>query len=177
MISSYNPQVASFLAGLQAIQNRAQQAQQQLTTGLKINTISDSPNQIPNLLGVQASIAQNDQITLNLGRVTTETNTAETALNNAVTQLEQAQTLATEGGNQLNPDGASMRADIAQQLGGVLQNMVSLANTSVEGRYIFSGDEDQQMPYTIDLTQSSPVSAYGGSASTRQIEAADGSHF
>jgi flagellin-like hook-associated protein FlgL len=45
---------------------------------------------------------------------------------------------------------------------------VSLANTSLEGRYVFAGDSDQAAPYTIDLTQSSPISPYGGSPSTRQ---------
>jgi flagellar hook-associated protein 3 FlgL len=175
MISSYNPQTASFLAGLQAIQVRAQKAQQQLTTGLKINNISDSPDQIPNLLQSKASIAHNDQVTLNLGRVKSETDTAESALNNAVLVLQQAQTLAAQG----NTDtiNAGTRANIAQQMGSLLQNLVSISATSVEGRYIFSGDQDQQAPYTIDLTQTSPISGYAGSASTRQIEAPDGTLF
>ncbi|HZU23885.1 MAG TPA: hypothetical protein VFA04_00085 [Bryobacteraceae bacterium] len=175
MITSYNPQTASFLAGLQAIQRRAQRAQQELTTGLRINNISDSPQQVPNLLEVQADIAHNDQVTLNLGRVKSETDTAESALNNAVTALQQAQTITTQGNTDFAD--ANTRATLAQQLGSVLQNLVSIASTTVEGRYIFSGDQDQQAPYTIDLSQTSPVSAYGGSASTRQIEAPDGTLF
>ncbi len=47
---------------------------------------------------------------------------------------------------------------------------MNLANSAAGGRYIFSGDRDQTQPYTIDLTQASPVSAYQGSASTRQIQ-------
>jgi len=175
IVTAYDPQSSSFISGLEAIQARAQRAQRELTTGLRINTVSDAPNQIPNLLQVQASIAHNDQVTLNLGRVKTETDTAESAISNAVTQLQQAQTLATQGASDM--DSASTRQDLAQAMGAVLQNLVSLANTSVEGRYVFSGDEDQQMPYSIDLTQASPISAYAGSASTRQIQAPDGTFF
>ena len=47
----------------------------------------------------------------------------------------------------------------------------------MEGRYIFSGDSDQQAPYTIDLTQSNPISAYMGSASTRTAQYPDSTTF
>src|SRR5579884_1337183 len=173
MIEAYNSQSAAFLAGLQVIQDRASKAQRELTTGLKINNISDAPDQILNLLQVQANIAHNDQVTLNLGRVKSETDTAESALTTAVSELEQAQPLATQGAT----DTATVdeRTNLAGQMGTVLQNLVNIAGTNVEGRYIFSGDSDQTAPYTIDLTQTNPVSAYLGSASTRQIEAPDGS--
>ncbi len=61
--------------------------------------------------------------------------------------------------------------------GAILQQLVSTANTTVQGRYIFSGDADQTTPYSIDLTQSSPISAYQGSASTREIQGPDGTAF
>jgi flagellar hook-associated protein 3 FlgL len=47
----------------------------------------------------------------------------------------------------------------------------------VAGRYIFAGDTDQTQPYSIDLTQSSPISAYQGSTSTRQVQSPDGTTF
>ena len=55
--------------------------------------------------------------------------------------------------------------------------MVGLADTNVGGRYIFSGDSDQQTPYTVDLTQTPPVSGYLGSAATRVAQHPDGSTF
>ena len=47
----------------------------------------------------------------------------------------------------------------------------------MEGRYIFAGDSDQTAPYSIDLTQSYPISGYQGSTSTRLVQAPDGSTF
>jgi flagellar hook-associated protein 3 FlgL len=55
--------------------------------------------------------------------------------------------------------------------------MVGLANTSVNNRFIFAGDTDQTQPYTFDITQPDPVSTYQGSASTRTIQAPNGTTF
>jgi flagellar hook-associated protein 3 FlgL len=175
MISSLSASAQSFIVGLDQIQAREQQAQQELTTGLKINVVSDAPDQISDLLQTRADLAQTQQIDSNLGRVTTEVNTGETALQSAVSLVENAESLGTQGASDLASSDAQQ--NVAQQLGSVLQQLVAAANTTVEGRYIFSGDSDQQVPYTIDLTQSNPISAYQGSAATRQIQGSNGSQF
>jgi flagellin-like hook-associated protein FlgL len=54
---------------------------------------------------------------------------------------------------------------------------VGLTGTSVEGRYIFAGDEDQTIPYSIDLSQASPISTYQGSAATRRLQHPNGTTF
>ena len=92
-----------------------------------------------------------------------------------MTLVERAETLGAQGAN--GTTTAQTRQDLATELGSILQQLVSTANTTVEGRYIFSGDSDQQAPYSIDLTQSSPVSVYQGSADTRQIQSPDGSRI
>src|ERR1039457_6384686 len=174
MIEFFDPSNQMFLTGLNRILTREQRAQQQLTTGLKINTVSDDPDHIGNLMQVRTSLAQNEQITSNLGRVKTETDTAEGALSNAVKLLENISTLASEG--QPNTQTADTRSQIAGEVGSVLQQMVGIANSNVEGRFIFSGDTDQTQPYTIDQSNST-VSAYAGAAATRQIQHPDGSLF
>jgi len=175
MIDSLNSAAQSFLMGLSQIQQRSQRAQTELTTGLKINTVSDAPDQISSLLQTRSDLAQTQQITNNLGRVKTEVDTAEEGLQGAVSLMERVQTLGAQGSSDIS--SADTRQNLADELGSILQQLVSTANTTVEGRYIFSGDSDQQAPYSIDLTQSSPVSAYQGSAATRQVQAADGSSF
>ena len=175
MISSLSASAQSFLTGLNQIQQRAERAQQELTTGLKLNDVSDAPSQIANLWQTRANLDQVQQINANLGRVQTEVNTGESVLENAVTLVERAQTLGAQGANATTT--ADTRRNLADELGSILQQLVASANTTVEGRYIFSGDTDQQPPYSIDLTQSSPISVYQGSAATRQIQASDGSLF
>ena len=175
MIEFFDPSNQMFLTGMERIQTREQRAQQQLTTGLKINTIADDPDHLGNLMQVRTSIAQNAQISSNLGRVKTETDSAETAIQGAVKLLENVSTLAAEG--QPNTQSADTRIQIAGQVGADLQELVGIANTNVEGRFVFSGDSDQTQPYTIDLTQTNPVSAYAGTVSTREVESPNGSTF
>jgi flagellar hook-associated protein 3 FlgL len=91
----------------------------------------------------------------------------------AVTLLEQAQSLVTEG--EPSSTSATSRTQIAGQLGDILTQIVALSNTTSGGRYIFSGDSDQTAPYTIDLTQTNPISVYAGTPSTREIQSPDGS--
>lgn len=175
MISILSPASQNFLSGLNQIQLRLQNAQTQLSTGLKINNVSDDPTLIANLWQTRSQLTQVQQIDTNLGLVQTEVNTAESSVSSAVTLVERALTLGTQGAT--DTASASTRQDLAGELGSILQELVATANTSVQGRFVFSGDTDQTAPYSIDLTQSSPVSAYLGSASTRQVQSPDGTTF
>jgi flagellar hook-associated protein 3 FlgL len=175
MISTLNPAAQNFLAGLNQIQTRLQTAQTQLTTGLQINNVSDDPSEIADVWQLNSQLDQTQQTDTNLGQVTTEVNTAQSALQSSVTLVEQALTYGAQGAS--DTSSATTRQDLANELGAILQQLVSAANTTVQGRYIFSGDTDQTTPYSIDLTQSSPVSAYQGSATTREIQGPDGTAF
>jgi len=175
MVSSLLPTTQEFLNSVNRIGSEMTQAQTQLSTGLKVNVVSDAPDVISPLLQAQASLSTAQQITTNLGLVSTEVNTGEQALESATSLYDQVQTLSAEGAT--TTQTAAGRATIAQQLQSIEQQMVGLANTSVNGRYIFAGDSDQTQPYTFDPTQPDPVSAYQGSASTRTIEGPNGTTF
>jgi flagellar hook-associated protein 3 FlgL len=174
-VTSFNPAASVFLNGLNEIQRSSTQAQLELTSGKKINSVSDSPDEIQELMQLHQQLDQAQQLNSNLTTVQTEVNTGESTLQSAVTLMEQAQSLTTQG--QSGFDSASTRQEIAGQLGDVLTQMVNLANTTSNGRFIFSGDSDQTQPYSIDLTQANPISPYAGSASTREIQSPDGSTF
>jgi flagellar hook-associated protein 3 FlgL len=175
MLSSLNPRSQQFLDNINRISNEMSQAQTQLSTGLKVNVVSDNPDVISTLLQARANLNGAQQVSTNLGQVNTEVNTGEQAVSSAVSLFDQVQTLSAEGAT--GTQTASGRSAIAQQLQSIEQQMVGLANTQVNNRYIFAGDTDQTQPYTFDATQPDPVSAYQGSASTRSIQAANGTTF
>jgi flagellar hook-associated protein 3 FlgL len=175
MITSLDSAAQSFLLGMELIQQRAETAQRELTTGLKINSVSDAPDQISSLWQARSELDQTQQIDTNLARVKSEVDTSENALQSAVSLMDRAQTLGAQGAT--GTSSAQTRQDLANELGAVLQQMVSTANTNVEGRYVFAGDSDQQAPYSIDLNQPTPIGAYLGSLATRQIQHPDGSQF
>ncbi|HTR36368.1 MAG TPA: flagellin [Bryobacteraceae bacterium] len=175
MIRSLSSAAQSFLTGLDQIQQRANRAQMELTTGLQINNVADAPEQMPGLWQTRSDLAQVQQVNSNLGRVGTEVDTAQSVLQTAVSLVERAETLGAQGSS--DTSNAQTQQDLAGELGSVLQQLAAVANTTVEGRYIFSGNSDQTAPYSIDLTQANPISAYQGSAATRQALAPDGSTF
>lgn len=175
MISSLDPASQSFLAGLNQIQQRLQTAQTELTTGLQINNVSDDPSEVADVWQLNSELDQVNQTDTNLGQVQTEVNTAQSSLQSAVSLVEQAETYGTQGAT--DTASSDTRTDLANEIGAILQQLVSVANTTVQGRYIFAGDTDQTAPYSIDLTQNPPVSAYRGSSSTREIQGPDGTAF
>jgi flagellar hook-associated protein 3 FlgL len=175
VLSILNTSAEQFLESVNRIDANNQKAQRELSTGLKISTVSDSPDQISTLLVARANLAAVQQESANLSRTKAETDAGEQALQNAVTLYDRVQTLAAEGVNATQT--ADSRAAIAQELGSILQQLGGLADTQVEGRYIFSGDADQTPPYVIDLTQSNPVSSYAGSSSTRVAQNPNGTTF
>jgi len=175
MLSSLDPSSQQFLDNLNRISDAMSTAQQQMSTGLKISSVSDAPDQISTLLQARAGLSSTQQILSNLGRQKTEVDAGEQSLESAVQLFEQAQTLGAEGDT--STLSADQRTTLSQQVGTIMQQMVGLAGTTVEGRFIFSGDSDQQAPYTIDLTQANPVSAYQGSTATRVAQHPNGTTF
>jgi len=158
MLSSLNPAYQQFLTNLNRISDRMAQAQQQVSTGLKIAQVSDAPDSIALLLQADANLSSTKQTLSNLGRVKTEVDTAEQTLESAVSQFDTVQTLGAQGNT--DTQTAAGRASIAQQLDSILGEMAGLAGTQVEGRYIFSGNSDQQIPYTYTAGQANPISSY-----------------
>ena|SRR5579864_8941650 len=148
MLSSLNPSAQQFLDNLNSVIDLMARAQQEVSSGLKVSQVSDAPDSISVLLQAHANLSSTGQILSNLGRVKTEVDSGEQALENAVSLLEQARTLGAQGAT--GTQTAAGRIAIAQQLDSILQQMVALAGTNVEGRFIFSGDSDQQVPYTYN---------------------------
>ena len=164
-----------FLSGLRRIQGRIAKAQREITSGRRINTVSDAPTELSGLLSLRSDLARVEQIGTNLGRVKNEVDRGEQVLAAAVKLGERARVLGAQGANTTTPTAS--RKALAGELNVLLEQMVTLSNSTVEGRYIFAGDNDQSQPYQIDPAPPNPISAYGGGAATRQVLHPSGSTF
>jgi flagellar hook-associated protein 3 FlgL len=167
--------VSLYLADLERNQTQLQQAQGQVSSGLRVQHASDDPAAIAEILQTQAAISRNRQIQSNLGGVSTEVNTADSALQSAVQAVENAISLAAQGAT--STTSANTRAALAQQVGGLQQTLVGISATAVNGHYIFSGDQDSQAPYQLDPTQPNGVKQVVTSSATRVIQSVDGTSF
>jgi flagellar hook-associated protein 3 FlgL len=175
MISQLNPKSQLFLNGLNRIHDRLSTAQRQITSGLRVATVSDDPDQIGTLLAARQHLETAQQIKLNIGRIQGEVDGAEAALQNATVLLDRVHTLGAQGASDFQT--ADSRAALAGEVGSLLEQLVGLAGTSIEGRHVFAGDKDQTTPYTIDLTQTTPISTYQGAAASRRVQHPNGTTF
>ena len=165
-----------FLADVQRTQQRQTTAEAQISSGLKVRVASDDPDHIDVLLSTRAELLNAQQIKSNLDSYKTEVDTAETTLQGAVKSLERIRTLGAQGLS--DASASNQRPTIAKEVEAVFNQLVSASRASVQGRYLFSGDTDQVVPYSVDLTQANGVAPYAGSpASGRLAENQNGVRF
>jgi flagellar hook-associated protein 3 FlgL len=111
-----------------------------------------------------------DQYTQNVTGVLSQVQAASSALSSVESSLTQAISLGTEGAN-----GTESTADlqsIASQVQGILSSVVTQANTSYEGSYLFGGTASSQQPYTAD--SSSPTGyTYNGNSGQNSVAVGD----
>lgn len=175
MIRAIDPSAERFLAAMDRIHARAERAQREISSGLRVSAPSDDPGHLSELLALHSRLDQTVQVRMNLGRVKAEVDTAEQSLQEAIKGLERVVQLGVEGVTGTQPP--EMRRSIAVEVQSIHEHLVAIAATRVEGRYIFSGDTDWVQPYTVDLAQPNGVSAYAGSASTRETTHPAGYRF
>ena len=99
MVLSISGSTQAYLANLDRTQQQINQASSEVSSGYKVQEPSDDPADITSILQEQADIAMNQQVQANLGSVTNELNTADSALQSAIQAVENAGTFATQGAN------------------------------------------------------------------------------
>jgi flagellar hook-associated protein 3 FlgL len=167
MISSVDPRSQRFLEILQGLNSRMEKLQAQMASGKRLNSPSDEPVSVIPLLEVRARLASLEQTQSNLSRLKTEVDTGESAMQSAVKLMDRIRTLGMSGASGVQT--AATRSSIADEIGSLLTDLAGLANSQVDGRYIFSGDGDQTAAYLLDLTQTPPWGTYQGSQATKKL--------
>lgn len=175
MITNIDPQSATFLNGIDRIESSISKASNEVSSGLQITQASDSPDQIGTLLQLRSNQAHNTQVISNLTLAQTNAQAADDALSSSIQLMDTATSLATQGATATA--NATTRASLAEQVQSILQQMVANSQTSVQGVFIFSGDQSGTPQYTWDPTQANPVVTQQTSASTQQIESPAGGTF
>lgn len=162
----------SYLAGLNRTETAIDQAQSEVTSGYRVQTPSDDPADIPAILQYEADLNQNQQIQSNLSTAGTEVSSASSALESALQVVENASTVAAQGAS--TSVGAGTLGSLANQVQGLLQTLVGISQTQVNGRYIFSGDQPSSPMYALNLTGDGVTQQFSAS-STRVIVDSNGS--
>jgi flagellar hook-associated protein 3 FlgL len=175
MINSINSSADNFLLDIGRLQDRFERAQREISSGLRVTKASDDPDHVGSIVVTGSDIARNQQIGKNLDSAKIEADTSEQALQAALSTVEQINVIGAQGAN--FDQTAATRSGLADQVQSLLERLVAGANTSVAGRYVFSGDSDQTAAYALDLTTATGTTPYAGSAATRAIQDPRGGTF
>ena len=166
MIRNLNGADERFLSDLRSLSVRMDRVQRQVSSGKQVTTASDNPDVLPNLMQAHTDIARLTQTKTNLSRVQTEVDAAEGALQSSVKLMDRVRSLAMSGAS--TTQTAETRQSLADEIGSILERMVGIANTQVDGRYIFSGDSDQGPAFLLNQTQTPAWGSYLGAPATRR---------
>jgi flagellar hook-associated protein 3 FlgL len=129
---------------------------QQLTEGLntvneklasqkKINRPSDNPVGAATAIGYRNLLSQVDQYGRNLNTGKSWMDSSESALSQSQDVVTRAKEIAIQMAN--DSQSAATRSNAAQEVGHLLDQAISLANTRVGGNYIFAGYRTGTPPF------------------------------
>jgi flagellar hook-associated protein 3 FlgL len=163
---------ATFLLDLNNTQNQITQTNEQISSGYRVNVASDDPTDIATILGYQNQANQITQVQTNLGLANTQATAADTALAAANTLLNELTSLAAQGASSTST--AATNAALGQQVQGIAQQLVNLANTRVQGQYIFGGDDPSTQPYAFNWSVSGGATQTNTATNTDTIQDING---
>lgn len=153
------------LAALENLQQQQNTATLELASGSSINKPSDNPGGAAQLARINDLTSQVDSYQQSISSISGLFSTADSTLDSVVTVLQRAISLGVEGANGTLSD--TDRAGVASELTGIQSQLLSLANTSYQGQYIFAGTATTQ-PFVSDPTQASGV-RYTGNSGTNSV--------
>jgi len=164
--------VTNLVSSLDQTQLTEQQLTNELSSGVRINSLSQDPVSAGQNVLLLNQIQQDDSFTQSSSLVTGQLQVADSALGSVVSQLTQAVSLATSANN-----GTMNSTDvksIANQISGILNEVQSLANTSYQGQYIFSGGQTSAAPFATSTTTSPGVTTYSGDEDVNYLHTPSG---
>jgi flagellar hook-associated protein 3 FlgL len=135
------------VASLRSSAARQSALQQAIATGARVRQPSDDPVAY---LGARRADALNDRLAVyqtTTGDATNDLNASVSALQDGSQLLTQASSLASQGIN-ASTDPSSYGA-LASQVDSLIDRMLALGNTQVDGRYLYGGTATQTPPFAV----------------------------
>lgn len=148
-----------------AARERLEAAVEQASTGVRLVHPGDDPGAAGLLVSSQASAGRFEAVAQGAARASDELGSADAALESVGNALARARELAV----QLSSAGysAADRSSGANEVNGLLSEVLARLNTRAGNRYVFGGNRDGSPPFDA-------AGNYLGDAGVRQVEIAPG---
>ena len=163
---------SNLVSSLDQVDASQQQLTSELSSGVRVTSLSDDPVAAGENAVLLNEIQQDDSFTSNSSQVTGQLQVADSALGSVVTELTSAISLATSANN--GTMNSSNVKSISTQISGILNEVESLANTSYQGQYIFAGGKTSTAPFSTSTTTSPAVTTYSGDQDVNYLETPSG---
>ena len=167
--------ISNLTASLDQSTNEEDTLTSELSSGLRVATLSDDPVAVAQSTLLGNSIAQDDTFVQTASNESSRMQVTDSTLGEVVTQVTSAISTAVSGNNgTLN---ASDIASVAQQLSGIRDQVLSLANTSYQGQYLFGGSQGSAPPFTLDTSTNPATATYNGDNNVQFIQTPNGQNI
>lgn len=127
-------------------QTNVAQLQTQMASGKLLNSPSDNPNAVTQVMALSAQASQLSSWESNAGLASSWLDTASSTINSVLNAMQSARTLLLQAANQASQSSTTYPA-IGKQLQGVVSTLNFLSNTQYEGRPIFGGTSASPQAY------------------------------
>ncbi|HET7108442.1 MAG TPA: flagellar hook-associated protein FlgL [Candidatus Acidoferrum sp.] len=160
----------SLLASIQDSKQSETIATLQLSSGKRVNQLSDDPVAAASVVQNHDHAAADGQFLQNLSTLQSKYQVADSTLGNVVSALTRALSLGVEGANgTLNP---ADRQAIAGEVQGLLNQAVALGNTTYQGAFLFAGTKVTTPPFSLDPATNAVT--YNGNSQTTTVQLSNG---
>ena len=149
-----------------------QQLSSELSTGLRVSSLSDDPVAAGQASLLASAISRDDTFVQSAATTESLMQVSDGALGSVVTQVTSAISVAIGAAN--GTENSTDLQSAAQQLSSIRDEVVSLANTSYGGTYVFAGSQGNTQPFTVDISTSPATATYHGDDVTGTISTANG---
>jgi len=134
-----------FMRNLNNNLNRMEKLQDQMSSGRRINKPSDDPVGISFSMRYRSELETNDQYQRNVDSALSWLSYADETLGQAGNVMQRARELAVQGATGTNPQEAL--DTIAMEIDQLSAQMLSIANSKFNGKYVFNGELTDVKPY------------------------------
>ncbi|MBV8673884.1 MAG: flagellar hook-associated protein FlgL, partial [Acidobacteriaceae bacterium] len=152
--------VSNLVGSLDRVTSNEQTLTEQLSTGIKINSLSDDPAAAGENVLLTSQLSADDTFSATASSAQSLLQVADSALGNVVTQLTTAISLATQANNGVL-NGSNLQS-VSTELVGIRDEVLALANSSYLGTYIFAGGQGATQPFSLNNSTTPNTVTYNG---------------
>jgi flagellar hook-associated protein 3 len=147
--------------------------QEQVSTGSRINRVSDDSSAAYRVLGLDSQESSLNNYIDNLSNVLSTLEFSSTIFQNITSAISDAKVRLTQVSSGIYNEDA--RNKTAEGINEILEQLVAFANTKHAGQYLFGGGNTAQAPYLVERTNGDITSVtYQGSLVNRNVEISQG---